>query len=171
MQNSLKMRKTIFLVLSVLWMGMIFCESAKPADVSAAESGWLVSTVGRLFIPGYENWDKKRVEIFVEKYDHPVRKAAHATEYAVLAILLFGALYKASDDDLPDKKRCAVAWLIGSLYAITDELHQIFVPGRSCEIKDMCIDSCGALAGVFLAFLAVIVIKYLIIKFFAENKA
>ena len=47
-----------------------------------------------------------------------------------------------------------VSWLIGTAYAMTDEFHQAFVPGRSCEFRDMVIDSCGVLTGVLAANLA-----------------
>ena len=40
-------------------------------------------------------------------------------------------------------------WLTGTLYAVTDEIHQYFVPGRSCEFRDICIDSAGVLCGIF----------------------
>ena len=50
--------------------------------------------------------------------------------------------------------RAPVAWLIGTAYAMTDEFHQAFVPGRSCEFRDMVIDSCGVLTGVLAANLA-----------------
>ena len=46
------------------------------------------------------------------------------------------------------------AWLIGTAYAVTDEFHQSFVPGRSCEFRDIVIDSCGVLTGVLAALLA-----------------
>lgn len=43
-----------------------------------------------------------------------------------------------------------ISWAFGTLYAVTDEFHQMFVPGRSCEIRDMCIDSCGVATGVLI---------------------
>ncbi len=42
------------------------------------------------------------------------------------------------------------AWAVGTVYAITDEVHQFFVPGRSCEARDVAIDSCGVAAGVLI---------------------
>ena len=50
-------------------------------------------------------------------------------------------------------KNCLIAWIIGALYSVTDEVHQYFVPGRSCELRDMGIDSCGVLAGVLIVML------------------
>ena len=48
-----------------------------------------------------------------------------------------------------------------SIYAVTDELHQYFVPGRSCQVKDVMIDSSGALTGICLCMLACFVLKKL----------
>ena len=44
----------------------------------------------------------------------------------------------------------ASAWAIATLYAATDELHQIFVPGRTGKVTDILLDSAGALLGVLL---------------------
>ena len=41
-------------------------------------------------------------------------------------------------------------WLIGTAYAITDEIHQLFVPERACAFMDMCIDSVGVAVGAVI---------------------
>ena len=48
--------------------------------------------------------------------------------------------------------------ILTSLYAVTDEVHQIFVEGRSCELRDWAIDTAGALIGTigFLTIYAII---------------
>ena len=149
----MKIRNWIFLILAVLWMGVIFVQSAKVADVSGAQSGRLVLTLGEHLIPGFSEWPEALKQDFVEKYDHPVRKAAHMTEYAILAMLLMGC-------DIGTVFFPAVtSWLIATVYAATDEFHQTFVPGRSGEIRDVCFDSAGALIGVFLAIILTNVIK------------
>ncbi len=43
------------------------------------------------------------------------------------------------------------SWLFGTLYAVTDEIHQLFIQGRSCEFRDVCIDSLGVLTGIIVA--------------------
>ena len=45
------------------------------------------------------------------------------------------------------------------MYAASDELHQKFVDGRSAEIRDVCIDTCGVILGILLVILAVKIIK------------
>ena len=66
-----------------------------------------------------------------------LRKAAHVTEYAVLAALLCRAL-----------RRVAPAVVLAALYAVTDEVHQTFVDGRLGTPRDVAIDLLGVLAGV-----------------------
>jgi VanZ family protein len=75
-----------------------------------------------------------------------MRKLGHWGEYFILAILSIRALHA----DLPAQlrlRRAAGAIAIATLYAISDEWHQSYVPSRSASIVDVLIDSCGAIAG------------------------
>jgi VanZ family protein len=72
-------------------------------------------------------------------WDFVLRKGAHATEYAVLAVLLLRALGR----ELP-------ALLAAVAYAATDELHQHFVRGRHASPVDVAIDAAGATLGLIL---------------------
>ena len=73
-------------------------------------------------------------------WDLALRKLAHAAEFAVLGLLLVRALAHA----------WAAFWL-GVAYAVTDEIHQSFVPGRVGSPLDVAIDAAGVAAGVVLA--------------------
>jgi VanZ family protein len=80
------------------------------------------------------------------------RKGAHLTEYAVLAWLLWRALRKPVRRD-PRPWSWPVAGrtiLIVMLYAATDEFHQLFVPSREPTVRDVLIDTTGALLGLLL---------------------
>ena len=72
-------------------------------------------------------------------WDLVLRKIAHAAEFAVLGALLLRAL-----------DRAAVAFALGALYAVSDELHQVFVPGRMGSPLDVAIDAVGVACGVLL---------------------
>ena len=78
--------------------------------------------------------------------DFIVRKLAHFSEYIGLCFLASNAIYQLSKRFIP-LYSCALT----SFYAISDEFHQLFVDGRSCEIRDWAIDTVGALVGA-LAF-------------------
>jgi VanZ family protein len=72
-------------------------------------------------------------------WDLVLRKLAHATEYAVLGFLLLRAT-----------GREGAAALVGVAYAVTDEFHQHFVPGRHGAAYDVAIDAAGVLVGVYV---------------------
>lgn len=73
-----------------------------------------------------------------------IRKSAHFTIYFILGVTLI----RACTFYFPPIKRSIYAFLIACFYAITDEVHQLFVPGRSGEIGDVLIDSIGACLGI-----------------------
>jgi VanZ family protein len=76
--------------------------------------------------------------------DQLVKKSGHAVGYAILALLYWRAF------KFKNEKRW-IAWLLALLYAITDEFHQLFVPGRHPTIWDVTIfDNFGALISLWL---------------------
>jgi len=89
--------------------------------------------------------------------NHYVRKAGHMTEYALLASALLchlGSVRAAKNIDKCDKKISfgkttrILALIITVIYAISDEIHQLFVDGRGAEVKDVCIDALGGSLGI-----------------------
>jgi VanZ family protein len=71
-------------------------------------------------------------------------KVVHASAYAMLAaLLLYGARGGRDRDPVLGRAAWACAWM-ASLYGVSDELHQYFVPGRSCDVFDWVADSVGA---------------------------
>ena len=70
-----------------------------------------------------------------------VRKAAHFTEYGILFWLLVRG---------PMEQRPYLALMLCVVYALTDEGHQVFVPGRTASLYDVALDSTGALFSHFL---------------------
>ena len=146
------MRRKIFAAAAVLWMIVIFSFSAKVSEDSEEMSRSVGMLIGKAVIKEYKEWPGKRQAAFAAKIDYPVRKAAHASEYALLGILLTGAIL---DIRKPWKRQLLACFLIGAAYAASDEFHQLFVPGRSGQIRDVMIDSAGVAAGIILACLAI----------------
>lgn len=144
------MKKNIFTLMVILWMAIIFSFSAQPADESEQMSLSVGHVAGLFFADGYEDWPQERQDAFAERIDHVVRKAAHFTEYAVLGVLL-ALMYRAYGHK--GKRLFLLSAGTGSLYAATDEFHQLFVEGRSCQPTDWGIDTCGVIAGAAVVFL------------------
>jgi|YNPNPStandDraft_1061719.scaffolds.fasta_scaffold39695_3 VanZ family protein len=84
-------------------------------------------------------------------FDLLLRKLAHFTEFCVLSILLLRALLGYNRDKFQINKRI-LFWniFLCIVYAITDEYHQYFVPGRITALKDILIDTCGIFCGSYL---------------------
>lgn len=85
-----------------------------------------------------------------------LRTAAHFTEFMVLGLLTINLSYSYKGYLSPYK-----AVIFGSLYAVTDEIHQIFIPNRACELKDYLVDTAGVVIGVFIfTILHILLTKY-----------
>lgn len=125
------MKKKI--VIAVSWaavavcMGIIFFLSAQDGTESSGTSSRLLAL---LRLPISESL---------------LRNAAHFLEFTGLAVLVFNALYQTCGF-----KRPFLSFIIASAYAVTDEIHQLFVEGRACTLSDWLTDSLGAASGIIV---------------------
>lgn len=127
---------------ALLWAFVIF--SASGDQKSVHRSSRIIEPVVRWLIPDVSDETVQRTVLIVRKW-------AHITEYAVFAALLLHG-FRASMKAVPGEwsSRCArFAWLGATAFAITDEWHQLYVPGRQGSPWDVLIDSCGAVLGLF----------------------
>ncbi len=139
--------------MALAWMLLIFCFSAADGTESSDTSHTVGRFLGRLFISGYSEMSEEEQLEWADKLDYPIRKGAHASEYAVLAVLIFGALGEGTVFDRRKYSRYLFSFIFTALYACTDEFHQTFVPGRAGRIFDVGVDSAGAAAGLFILWL------------------
>lgn len=126
-------------------MAVIFWLSSRTADESSEQSGAVLNWLTELFGDGM-------FTTFI------VRKSAHCLEYTGLCFLMNFSLYFSRG-----RKSPVLAVLLTSLYAVTDEVHQIFVEGRSCQLSDWAIDTMGAVIGT-IGFLIIILVAEHIIR-------
>lgn len=139
----------LWFLAAIFWMLLIFHLSDQEAVESGKMSGRLTGRIAEGINDMFHlEWEQESIEAFAEKLEYPVRKTAHMTEYAILAWILLGNCMQ-----YPQlQRKCGLwAWLGTSVYAATDEFHQLFVKGRSGELKDVMIDSIGALFGLLIA--------------------
>ena len=143
-------KRMLLFILLIFWMGLIFFFSAKPAVQSAKMSTSVGKMIGRVVVPEFEEWSDTKQDAFA------VRKSAHACEYAALSVLFF-VNYKKKSRKI--KQIVGMSALSTALYAVTDEIHQLFVPGRSGQITDVILDSCGGLIGAVLSAIILYLIR------------
>lgn len=143
---KLKLRQTIFLLFALLWMGLIFWFSARTGVESSAQSGGIVDTIIRLFFSSIYEASPAKQDALIHILTLLIRKGCHAAEYCVLGLLLLGT----QSWKYPLKRTALTAWILTVCYAITDEIHQYFVPERACMVRDVLIDSTGAAVGILI---------------------
>lgn len=150
----------------LLFMAVIFSFSAKTAVESSKSSNVFVEVLMDERFPWVEEANPVSQAMVRETLSFLVRKCAHMTEFAVLAVL---ALYWLFSFNISYRLRCGIAALISMCYAASDEFHQLFVQGRSGEVRDVLIDTAGALLGLLFVTLLGGIIKRC--KRRAENPA
>lgn len=134
MTTKRKIHIGISWVLVIICMGIIFALSAQVADDSQELSDSFIRKIFETF------------GIVIES--DLIRTIAHCLEFMGLSVLLFNAVYVTWFLKLTP----IIAFLGTTFYATTDEIHQIFVPGRAFQISDILVDSTGALIGVTASF-------------------
>jgi VanZ family protein len=126
-----------------IWMVLIF--SASGDARSYQHSSRIIVPIMRWLFPGIS---AQALDLAVLL----VRKCAHLTEYAVLALLFWRAIRRPIKRD-PRPWSWTLAGrvlLCVAFYAASDEFHQLFVPTRDASLRDVAIDTCGAALGIFM---------------------
>ena len=138
-------RKLLIILAVVFWMAIIFKLSAQPGEQSnplSTKVTTIIVSLAKLFRP----------DVNVLTLNHFIRKCAHFLAYLVLGIIVLFAMRRIG---LMGKQGIGFTLLLCISYAITDELHQAFVPGRTPKLLDVLIDSSGASLGISIYVLFV----------------
>lgn len=132
-------------------MCTIFYFSSQPAVESDETSGGFIEFLYNIYAGVAGVPCSSSALSALDKWQFAVRKTAHFTIYLCLGFLFTNAFFQSG---VKAKKTAAVISLLCSaLYAASDEFHQLFVPGRSGEFRDVCLDSAGALTGILIFIL------------------
>ena len=123
-------KKLIKWLVLLLWMLVIFLFSSQP------HSGEATKSIIENIIPNI------KTNSLLDMINFIVRKSAHVTEYFILALLTISLL-----KEYTKKERTILlsSIIFCFIYAMTDEYHQSFVPGRSSLFRDVLIDTSGSL--------------------------
>lgn len=141
--------KPLISLLLIFQMIFIFAMSSFGSDSSNAQSSQVIQILHQVFpsLSSHISGLDASALAFI------VRKTAHFTEYAILGILFY-FFYRQT---LPQKNGLqlfVLAILSSFLYACTDEIHQLFVPGRSGQFTDVLVDTLGASFGCMVLALS-----------------
>ena len=151
MNNNRKIYLYINTILSISIMIVIFLFSSENANLSMNTS----NSVKDLLLSFLSKFAPESIIDFIDQY---IRKLAHFTLYFLLGITTSNAI----NNGFSFRKHLAYGISSGIciIYAISDEIHQYFVPGRSCSIIDIGIDTLGILSGILLVWVISLIFAY-----------
>ncbi len=139
------MKKIISYVLLILWLLVIFNLSSQPGTLSGGESSHLIYNTLE-FIYSIFHLDSSNLSEVVSVIHNPLRECMHSLEYFILAILTVNLLKQ----HYIKENIFVISILFCFVYAATDEIHQLFVPGRSFEYFDIFMDMLGSIIGTWM---------------------
>ncbi|MEO7719075.1 MAG: VanZ family protein [Capsulimonas sp.] len=142
--TSRRFLRDIFPVL--LWLGVIFFLSTD--NGSANHTNSFLDRALQFISGGAIRLTAAQLDV----WHYCVRKAAHMSEYLILAALTVRAIAKSQWGEVRPGRMALLAWGFATFYAMTDEFHQRFVSSRTPKATDVLFDSFGALLGVGVAF-------------------
>lgn len=159
----MKIKKAISIILVIIWMSTMFWFSNQQGTGSSSTSKKVSEIMVNIIDIKQQYSDAEKEEI-IKVVEPVVRKLAHYTFYAIGGILVTNCIYQFCNKE---KRVITISAIIGIAYAVSDEIHQLMVPGRSGNIKDVMIDSIGILTGIALFLLVKEIITRVLI---AKNK-
>lgn len=131
------MKKLKYFIPAIIWMIFIFIMSHTNGTNSSDQSNFIAQII------------LKVINIDYSTLTFLIRKMAHMSEYALLLFFIYYGFKKSTTY----KYTLLLSLLITFLYACSDEFHQLFIPGRSGQLKDVLIDTIGGLFMLFVIYL------------------
>lgn len=147
----------IFLMIgALLWMGLIFVFSDDNGRVSSKQSNGLLVSMKLI---DADKLQKQYYNPEVKKLRVMIRKFAHLALYMALGVLVFEGI-KSMTSTKSIRYTVLMTFLVTGIYAVIDEIHQYFVPGRAACIQDVLID----LSGVAISVATCLIIRVVAVQ-------
>ena len=163
--NKINILRIILIILLLCTFFIIFGFSSQNGE----QSGGISRKVTEIILKAsssYNKLEEEEKEIILHRTESIIRKVAHFSIYTVVGFLLMGLL---STYKIKDKWRIIITIIIGILYAMSDEFHQSFSPGRTPKITDVYIDTLGIILGALLVVLIRIIYKKIKTKYYKKE--
>lgn len=137
-------KRIIYGILVIIWMTLVFAFSSQNGEESKRTSGYFTDKVVQIIASVKADINIEDTE---EIISFIIRKMAHFSIYFVGGILIFNFV-----NTFPLKLRnvMLLAFVLGCVYSISDEIHQLFISERAGQIRDVLIDSTGVLIAILL---------------------
>ena len=151
-------KRTIYIVLIIVWMGCIFFFSSQNGEQSISLSSSILRKMMQIFYPKFNFLTTLQQTDILSSFSLLIRKTAHMSEYALLYLLVYQYVSTYIIKDIRFYELFPLITVF--LYACSDEFHQLFIVGRSGCFIDVMIDTTGG----FIMCICIIIIKYFVNK-------
>lgn len=131
------MKKLKYFIPAICWMIFIFIMSHTNGNDSSNQSNYIAKIILEF------------INIDYDTLTFIIRKIAHMSEYAILLLFIYYGIHKT----IVYKYNLLISFLISFIYACSDEIHQLFISGRSGQLIDVLIDTSGALIMLSIIYL------------------
>ena len=164
MSNSIKFKKNLifkrvlFFIMLVITFYIIFNFSAQDAEISGSLSRNITEYIVKV-ISKIKTIDITMQFNLIEKLHPIVRKLAHFCIYTLVGFSIMGFM---CTFDMKNIFKLLTSFGIGVIYAISDEIHQYYIPGRCASIMDVFIDSMGVLTGIFVLITLIVFVEAIV---------
>lgn len=151
---KIKILRAILIILLLGIFYIIFGFSGQEGEKSGSISRQITEAVTKN-IKQIQTLEETQKEITLKKIEHIIRKLAHFSLYTVVGILMMSLM---STYNIEQIKRYGISLGVGMIYAISDEIHQSFIPDRTPAVGDVFIDTCGVIFGIILVRIVMLII-------------
>ena len=156
--------RIILILLLLCTFFIIFGFSSQDGETSGGLSRSITNKILQLSSK-YNNLEQKEKDQVSDRTEKIIRKIAHFSIYTLVGLLLMGLL---STYKIKENWRIMLSVFLGMIYAISDEIHQGFTPGRSPRIADVYIDTLGVILGILLILLFIKIYERILQKYYKK---
>lgn len=157
-KKNLIFKRILFIIMILTTFYIIFNFSAQDGEESGSLSKKITEVIVNL-ISKIKNMDISTKLYYIERLHPIIRKMAHFGIYTIVGFSVMGFM---CTFDIRNVFKFLVSFAIGVTYAITDEIHQYFIPGRAASAVDVCIDSAGVLIGIFILITMIVFVESIV---------
>lgn len=157
-KKNLIFKRVLFLILLAIAFYVIYNFSAQNGEISGSLSLKVTEFIVKV-ISKVKNMDEVVKLHYIEKLHPTIRKLAHFSVYTVVGFSIMGFM---CTFDIKNIIKVIISFSVGVTYAVSDEIHQYFIPGRDAKVLDVCIDSIGVLTGIFILITLIVFVEAIV---------
>lgn len=150
-RKNILLKRIIFIAIIIATFFTIFSFSSQDGKKSTGVSYKVTTAIVKTVVK-----DENASDSWIKKLEPAMRKVAHFSIYTVVGFALMGLF---CTFDLQNIKKVRYSFLIGVIYATSDEIHQIFTPKRGPSVFDVGLDSMGVITGIMIMILLIMIIQ------------